>query len=186
MILHTVGDSHALYGWPMLIVPGYEIRCHHLGAKLMHTVTKGDLDAGLAHVRDQLLPGDAICFCFGEIDCRAHAHTHGLDGLVQKYMNHLAWLMEPAPPGLRLVMGPVPPQREPRAVHAGSAEERRAYAQFMNHELWTWAPVLGFRHVNVFSAYSDDQGFLRTELAGNRGHIGDHMPLQAVVRKVLA
>lgn len=185
MILHTIGDSHALYGWPMILAPGFEIRCHHLGARLMYSVSAGKLDREIRDRLEQLLPGDAVCFCFGEIDCRAHAHEHGVSFLAGHYLDRLQWLLEGAPPGPRMVMGVVPPQREPRPVHAGSAEERRGYVQFVNGELARLAPEYGFRFVNVYPGYSDGAGFMRADLAGHRGHIGAHEPLEAAVRAAL-
>lgn len=186
MILHTIGDSHALYGWPMIRVPEYEVRCHHLGARLMYSVVRGKLDKDIRARLEQVMPGDAVCFCFGEIDCRVHAHTHGVTFLAGQYLDRLQWLLEGAPPGPRLVMEVVPPQRDPKPVSNGSAEDRRAYVQFINGELARLAPEHGFRSVHVFRRYADKQGFMREDLVGSRGHIGDPEPLQEAVREVLA
>lgn len=177
VILHTIGDSHALYGWPMVQIPGYDVRCHHLGARLMHTVTTGKLDAVIQNACWHVDQG-MVCFCFGEIDCRAHAHLHGQESLANKYLERIYAL---TPDRMTLVMGIVPPEREPRPVHNGSATQRLAYVQYLNGELARLAPGFGFRFVNVFPGYADAQGFMRSDLAGHQGHIGDHRPLQDAV-----
>merc|ERR1711972_1130069 len=72
--LHTVGDSHCLFGWP----PG-TIK-HWQGPLLCHNVNR----VKLTELNPPLLPGDALCLCFGEIDCRYHIHKQVLKGRKHK------------------------------------------------------------------------------------------------------
>jgi hypothetical protein len=182
--LHTVGDSHALYAWPMLDLPGWEVRCHHLGARLMHTFAEEaeelvDLN-GLG-----LRPGDGVVFSFGEIDCRVHAHEHGVEGLGRRYVERVASLRNGLPPGPWLILAVVPPEREPHGRSAGNPAERLGYVRFLNHEMRLLCPEFGLGYLDAYQAYADADGFFAEELKGHRGHMGDHLPLQTIVREAL-
>jgi len=188
MILHTLGDSHSLYGWNQLTVPGYEeIRIHHLGARLMYTFGKhgAELD-GVRHAVAQIRPGDALVTCFGEIDCRAHAHVHGIEWLAARYVAAVCAVAEEYDLlGPIAVMSVVPPQRNPAPISAGSAEERLGYVRALNADLRQEAGEHGLRYLDVYTPYADSDGFMREDLVGRRGHIGDPFPLYQAVTKVL-
>lgn len=184
-VFYTVGDSHSLYGWPMINLPHYEIICCHLGAHLMNSVGLGKFDRRIKKILERLRPDDAICYCFGEIDCRVHAHQHGIDGLAERYMKRLIALMSSAPPVTKFVMGIVPPEVESGALSAGSPEERRSYVRCLNRDLAFQANLHGWRFIDVYRCYADDEGYMRKDLVGWRGHIGNPTPLQASVREVL-
>lgn len=188
MILHTFGDSHCLHAWKGLRVPGYEeIRCHHLGSRLMHTFArKGAELPGARQALSEVRPGDALVLSFGEIDCRAHAHTHGVAGLAERYIRKVIEVKDEYELlGPIVIMSVVPPQRNPAPVSAGSAEERRGYVHFLNGDLAQQAAIHGLRFLNVYIPYTDDEGFMREDLVGKRGHIGDPLPLYHAVTKVL-
>jgi membrane carboxypeptidase/penicillin-binding protein len=54
MIVHTVGDSHALHGWQD--IKGIQI--HHLGAKLMYTF--GNEKRNLVDIKKLNIPDRSI------------------------------------------------------------------------------------------------------------------------------
>ena len=182
--LHTIGDSHALYGWPMIEV-GYQIQCHHLGARLMASVNQRKLDGPIGHALEQVRPGDVVCFCFGEIDCRVYADQYGVEGMAQEYLGTLRELLDWVPPGPRLVMGVVPPQREPRPKHNGTAMDRKFYVISLNKDLERLATAAGWGFVNVYDRYRNEAGYIATLLAGPRGHVGEPEPLEDAVKVAL-
>jgi hypothetical protein len=70
MSIHTFGDSHSLCGWD-----GTGPVTHHLGPVLCYSFGKEKLNR--CDIRNfNVNHGDAIIFCFGEIDCRADIHNH--------------------------------------------------------------------------------------------------------------
>ena len=65
--IHTVGDSHAKIPWDDITLDNIEIDVHHLGPRLMHTVSK---KPWLTSVKNfNIRKKDIIIYCFGEIDC---------------------------------------------------------------------------------------------------------------------
>lgn len=188
MILHTIGDSHCLHGWKGLQVPGYEeIRCHHLGSRLMHTFAKKGADLpGARHALAEVLPGDALVFSFGEIDCRAHAHQHGVCGLAHRYVAKIVEIRDEYELlGPLVVQSVVPPQRNPAPVSAGSAEDRLGFVHSLNKDLALCAGEHGLRFLDIYTPYRDAYGFMREDLVGRRGHIGDPLPLYHAVTRIL-
>ncbi len=41
--IHTLGDSHCQAGFAAVSVSGVRVVCHHVGAKLMHSVARDGL-----------------------------------------------------------------------------------------------------------------------------------------------
>jgi len=171
-ILRTYGDSHSLHAWPKITVQGWQIETQHLGARLLHSFNTRPL----APVGD----ADVVCFCFGEIDCRVWSFEHGTKGLAQAYIQRVRHLCE-----CPMVMGIVPPERDPRPVHNGDANFRRKAVVLLNLAIHRQCTLNGVRYLDVYQAYRDQEGFMRTDLVGKRGHIGDHRPLENLVRAAL-
>lgn len=182
--IQTVGDSHAVFAWDKILVPGWTVERLHLGSRLMHTfAAKGEEFVNFEDLG--LRPGDALVLSFGEIDCRVHAHQYGIEGLADQYMAKVASMTKHLAPGPRALMGVVPPEREPAPICAGSAEERLGYAHSLNRDLAYLAPLAGWRFLNVYRAYAGPDGFFDPTLLGHRGHIGDPGPLEDMVRRWL-
>ena len=78
MKIHVFGDSHASNvhsHWGRINIPNVNIKCYHIGGKLMHTF--GRLGLNLLNIKNcGVKENDIVIFCFGEIDCRNHVHKH--------------------------------------------------------------------------------------------------------------
>ena len=76
--IHTFGDSHSSNihsHWGYINIPGINIKCNHIGSRLMYTF--GKLGFNLLNIRNYgVKENDTVIFCFGEIDCRNHVHKH--------------------------------------------------------------------------------------------------------------
>jgi len=93
--IHTFGDSHASKEFSHWGSINVDIKCNHLGGRLMHTF--GRLGLNLLNIKNRgVKEGDTVIFCFGEIDCRNHVHKHitrntnyknVIDRLVINYFN---------------------------------------------------------------------------------------------------
>lgn len=124
---------------------------------------------------------DAVCFCFGEIDCRAHAHTHGQENLARDYIDKIRSLTPNSP----IVMSVLPPERNPAPVHNGTAQERLRYVQQLNDQIRHYCTLHRVAYLNVYTRYADPEGFMRADLMGRRGHIGDPSPLKEEILELI-
>ena len=72
---HTYGDSHAgTFGsWDRVKVSGIDIVINWLGPKTMYSFGR---DKEMIIKRNEIGDNDFVCFCFGEIDCRAHINKY--------------------------------------------------------------------------------------------------------------
>lgn len=181
ILIHTVGDSHAWHAW--LNIPF--VKTHQLGPMTMYRF-------GQDHpivVND--IPEEAIAvFCWGEIDCRCHIFKHPpfpetIDKLVDDYLiavDHNAkihpdiWLFNVVPPARH------PLEENPGFPFLGTPQERLGFVRRLNERL----KKSGYPFIDVFSLYSDKDGFLLPELTFDGIHIGEHKPLQSYLEKRLA
>jgi len=198
MSFHTIGDSHAKYPW--CYIPGIEV--HHLGPMLCHTVGKHkhDLVNGMNISREGVKPGDTVCFCFGEIDCRCHVHKfvtanrtykQVIDDIVKDYFISLME-NEKLVSGVRMVVyNVVPPPRKANSPedqdypYRGSDDDRSVYARYFN-EVYDWhCKELGWTFVNVYDRYADTEGFLSKTYSDGHVHIANPVFIVEAVKGLL-
>ena len=196
-MLHTFGDSHAVSGWSELQNSGLlsiEIRIHHLGAKLMHSVGMEGLsllDIQQYGVRN----GDIVVFCFGEIDCRCHVHKHSKNGheqtineLVQKYVATIKLNISKYSDLKVCIYGVVPTFKylgqgnNPEFPFLGTNEQRLGYTLYMNQSLKKACSENGFIFIDTQQYYAGKDGFLESKLSDGGLHIGDFQGLLKELR----
>ena len=56
---------------------------------------------------------------------------------------------------------------------SGPDEARKQYALHMNSDLKVLCSMYGFTFIDVYEAYSDEEGFLNRSLSDGQIHIGD-------------
>eukprot|EP00747_Dinoflagellata_sp_TGD_P059377 gnl/TRDRNA2_/TRDRNA2_151539_c2_seq1.p1 gnl/TRDRNA2_/TRDRNA2_151539_c2~~gnl/TRDRNA2_/TRDRNA2_151539_c2_seq1.p1 ORF type:complete len:388 (-),score=66.12 gnl/TRDRNA2_/TRDRNA2_151539_c2_seq1:81-1220(-) len=183
---HTVGDSHSTYGWHRSVV------VHHLGPLLCYNVHRMNLEAMCGDAVDpseRIEAGDAVCFCFGEIDCRAHVFRHCgdskryqdvIDEIISSYFGYLQSQMPKMPQGVRFfIYNVVPPvRREGQHENTafpfwGSDEERLSYVVYFNARLKVLCGHLGYTFFDIYDSYADADGFLLKEYSDGSVHIKD-------------
>mmetsp|Transcript_78062 Transcript_78062/g.228833 ORF Transcript_78062/g.228833 Transcript_78062/m.228833 type:complete len:225 (+) Transcript_78062:695-1369(+) len=193
---HTVGDSHSANGWPA------NVCTHFVGSLLCYNVARLDLRALAPSVEE----GDAVCFCFGEIDCRCHVHKYCQDGrayqdvideIVARYFAYLRAKLEELPPSVRLIVyNIVPPVKMKNMQHnsdrpmhpfivpfAGSDQDRMLYVDYFNSRLEAECRTGGFVFLDVRALYALEDGFLDPDLSDGSIHIGDGQPLQELLER---
>ena len=69
MKIHTIGDSHSIFGWDNTIIK------HHMGPMLCYTFGTKKLNR-ICLLDFNIEKDDIIIFCLGEIDCRCHIFNH--------------------------------------------------------------------------------------------------------------
>ncbi|VVB50670.1 Uncharacterised protein [uncultured archaeon] len=175
MTLHTFGDSHSHHGWNSLKVTNalsVPIEVHHLGPFLMHTF--GNKKTSLIDLNQyNVKPGDAVVFCFGEIDCRCHinkfhdTYEKTIKDLVLRYMEAIAEVVGDR--SLRVAVEGVLPTVEisksqkfnnPDFPFLGSDAQRQTYISRMNMLLKEACSRRGYTFFDVFSEHSTPDGFL--------------------------
>lgn len=182
MKIHTIGDSHAVYGWS-------GVEHHHLGAVLCYSYGKDHNRVPIQTYNIQT--GDVVIFCLGEIDCRCHIHKKMnestsyqmvIDSIVERYFASIhSSLSEIADVKLKHigVYNVVPPVKKeglwenPEFPYLGTDEERRNYVQYFNAKLSAACALHGYIFVDVYEKYADSDGFLRKDLSDGNVHILD-------------
>mmetsp|Transcript_94928 Transcript_94928/g.277566 ORF Transcript_94928/g.277566 Transcript_94928/m.277566 type:complete len:722 (+) Transcript_94928:188-2353(+) len=187
-VFHTVGDSHSRFGWPPCVIQ------HWQGPLLCFNVDRVDLRKMHPPIRG----GDAICLCFGEIDCRCHVHKHVtedrtyqvvIDGIIERYFKHLREQERLLPPAVRIfVYNVLPPVRKANAElntdypYLGEDEERLAYVRYFNNRLKQECHHTDFRFFEVYDQYADDEGFLSEEYSDGNVHVANGVWIDEVIR----
>lgn len=180
MSLHIIGDSHALNGWEGTIQ-------HHLGPLLCFSFGKEKLHR--CDIRNfDIKDGDSIVFCLGEIDCRCHIHKHItnsttykhiISNIVDNYFKAIEIIVTVSQIKLRnvCVFNVVPPVKKndvwecPEYPYLGTDEERKKYVLFFNEKLKEKCVEKNIVYFDVYNNYSDENGFLRTDLSDSNVHI---------------
>ena len=161
MRIHTVGDSHAVKGWPSDIV------IHRLGPVLCYSFGKEQL--GRCDIRNyDIEDGDSIVFCLGEIDCRCHVYKHVdemntymdvIDEIVCAYFEAIKTNVYVSEIKFRnvCVYNVVPPVEKYNVSenveypYLGSDEERREYVLYFNRKLREKCAENGYVFFDVYN-----------------------------------
>jgi hypothetical protein len=181
MGIHTVGDSHALFGWEGATI-------HHLGPKLCHSFGHSTMlfDINTFGLQES----DTLVFCFGEIDCRCHVHKyvhptvpfrHVIDKIVVNYIQAVQRTVGVLKVNLHKVclFNVVPPVHKDTTAenfdypYLGSDLDRKEYVLYFNQKLKEACHIHDFVFINVYDKYSDSDGFLNLDLSDGNVHIRD-------------
>jgi lysophospholipase L1-like esterase len=181
MTIHTVGDSHSDFGWS-------GVTKHHLGPVLCYSFGKEKLER--CDIRTfNMVDGDTIIFCFGEIDCRSHVHKYEnyqktITSIVDAYFEAIALNVRVAKLTLQVcVYNVVPPitkhnnSENPDFPYRGTDEERKQYVLYFNQKIKEKCVEYGYIFFDVYHHYVDDQGFLKRELSDGHVHIAEGVHL---------
>lgn len=130
-----------------------------------------------------------VCFCWGEIDCRCHVFKHQpwedcIDKLSENYLGAIKLNVVGRDPKKVWVYNVVPPPRRdvpegrlpenPFFPFMGSDAERRFFVNRLNKRLSEFP----YKFINVYSQYSDDDGFLLLSKSDDGIHVSDPEPLE--------
>ena len=192
---HTYGDSHAgTFGsWDRVKVPGIDIVINWLGPKLMYSFGR---DKEIIVKQEDIKENDFICFCFGEIDCRAHINKYepswkeNIDNLVEEYFKAITLNVKDL--NVKVCVYNAVPQLERsdkrnkwirdweeqdpinRAVK-GTDKDRAKYTVYMNQRLKELCKAHGYIFFDVYEKYVDEKGYLNPSYSDGNCHI--HNPI---------
>jgi len=184
MTIHTVGDSHSLFGWP-----NYINKCH-VGPMLCYSFGKEKLnriDIRKYNMKD----GDTIIFSLGEIDCRGHIYKYItetntyqniIDNIVQGYFEaiHLniatslvkfknVCIYNVVPTIVTTNIG----SGHPVYPWIGDDSIRKEIVLYFNKMLKEKCEEYNYIFFDIFHKYTDNNGFLNTEFSDGSVHIKD-------------
>jgi len=181
--IHTFGDSHAKHVWEAIQTTNLKTHTHHIGAKLMYTFGKEKLN--LLNISDKqynVIEGDYVCFCFGEIDCRCHIfkykdeYQETIQNLVNNYFEAIALNLQTinVKP---IVFNVLPPsdlpigEQNPEYPHLGTIQERITYTKTMNNCLKNGCELYNYIFLDVYDSYCNKEGSLDSAYTRDRVHI---------------
>lgn len=177
---HTVGDSHSMMGWPSKVIR------HFQGPLLCYNVKR----VVLKDLQPPVQEGDALCWCFGEIDCRNQVHRFCsetrsykdvIDEIIERYIAHVCSQKAQMPPGVKIFLYNVPPPQYAQVLdkcwtampYRGTDEERRLFVLYFNSRLREECLKHGWTFFDIYDKYTDDAGFLKLELSDKSVHVAD-------------
>ena len=187
MSFHTIGDSHAAAGWVRLS----SVQTHCVGAWTAYAIGRDGLNR--LNIEDIVKPGDSACFCFGEIDCRAHVHKHVdetdrpawvIGRIVADYLHvihrnmqlvgNLSGYLYSVPPAARSASSVVGSDYP----FLGTDSDRAAYVTMFNDMQFHHGAFYGFRPIDVWHKYADSNGLLDRRFSTDGVHIHDPIHLR--------
>jgi hypothetical protein len=181
MRIHTIGDSHSMYGWRY--IPGVVV--HHIGPKLCYSIGRDGLTLDDSY---GLETGDIVVFSFGEIDCRCHIHKYVgegksyqniIDDIVEAYISRVCALALSIPTIRFCIYNVVPAvERSTTCENSeypflGTDEERKAYTRYFNACLRVECAANKLTFIDVHDLYSDERGFINHKYSDGHVHINN-------------
>ena len=178
MTIHTIGDSHSKSGWED--IPNIEI--HWLGPKLCYSIGRDGIDITQFNIND----GDTVIFSFGEIDCRCHVHKYItknqdykkiIDSIIHSYFTNIKIAVDNFSDLKTIIYNIVPPIQKyncvenPEQPFLGTDEERKQHVLYFNEKLREKCIEYNFVFLDIYSDYTDENGFLNKSLSDGNVHI---------------
>lgn len=195
-MIHTYGDSHSMFGWRDVNIT--RVTINHLGPKLMYSFGR---DNSVIVNSNVLQSGHSVVFCFGEIDCRCHVHKYVnkdnknfediIDNItslyvqtvnknVFSYKNHnVKTYIYSVPPPIKRANG----TENIEFPFLGTDYERLSYHRYMNESLRQKCIENDLLFFDVYSCYSDSEGFLISGYSDGICHIKNPIYIEEKIRE---
>ena len=196
-VIHTFGDSHALFGW------GDDIKKNNINSSLCYTFGKKKLQR-IDIRKFNVKTNDTIIFCLGEIDCRCHIHKHItpdntfqmiIEEIINDYIEAIQLNVKVFNNKLKnvCIYSVTPPIKkesiriEPEFAYPflGTDEERKQYILYFNKILEQKCTENNFTFFDVYNHYVDAEGFLCKELSDGLIHIKNGVYIQKFIDEYL-
>jgi len=190
----TFGDSHSYFNFKNIsgisVTSITENKIFGIGAVTMHRAGRD-----MIRFSDYNLPKDKmIICCFGEIDVRCHIHNQLQKGrtekdiissLVMGYMNMLRMNNEEYKN--IAVVSVVPPATDKARDNkqypfVGTCEDRARYTKKLNKELEKQCKENGFKYLDIYNLYKDENDLLPYELSDGGCHISDNSRIKHLLK----
>ena len=192
MVIHAIGDSHVKLnfgGDPRIVV-------HHLGPVTMRAVSR-DGRNNISPKELGVEDGDAVIWCFGEIDVRCHLirqrdmlneHISTIvDLLAMGYINSILDIQH----GMEVktvVLGVIPPTdltNDMNYPRVGALYERVWARNTLNKSLENYCILRDFIYLDPYKEFTDGAGALISNMSDGQVHVGNayaHLVVEEVMR----
>ena len=192
-MIHTFGDSHCYFGWNN--IPN--VKTHHLGPKLCFSVGRDGIDIKDGYCVNE---GDTVVFCFGEIDCRCNIHKYVsfeknykevIDYIVDNYFAKIKTAVDRFINLKTFIYNVVPPiekyntDENPDYPFLGTDDDRKSYVLYFNEKLQAKCLEYNYIFFNIYSEYTDKNGFLNKSLSDGNVHILDGIHIKNYIKDKL-
>lgn len=181
--LYTFGDSHSFIDiWKTMKIPNVEI--------VVNPVKESPTMARFAAAKLSYLniknkgveENDIVCFCFGDMDCRAHFtksnnfsnYKHLITEVASRYFEAIHMNVQQYENLTTIVFNVVPTAKNFTDVSfAGTPEQRREVVQYMNFKLKQFCEEYNYIFLDVYYKYIDETGFFNPNLKDFSVHIAN-------------
>ena len=187
MILHTFGDSHR---FSCLVQDSSITLVKAAKNPGLGTMAKfGTEKLAFINIKNyEVNEGDAVCFCFGEIDCRSHfckpqnfkIYKELINEMVSRYFEAIKLNAEQYKKITVLIFNVVPAIKKdtqkyqhPKFPHVGTDEERKTVVLYMNSKLKEYCQKYDYIFLDVYDKYCGIDGLFNPELSDGTVHIGN-------------
>lgn len=192
MKLYTFGDSHSrCLSWQTVKIELLEIKLYQGTPSTMSRFAGEKLE--FLNIKDfGVEENDAVCFCFGEIDCRMHFskqvnfknHELLIDELVKRYFEAISKNVEQYKNLITMVFNISPPCRNFNdAIFIGTDEERKKIYLYMNYKLKEYCQLYNYIFLDVYDKYCDDDGFLKLLFKDTAVHINNGIYIEEFLKQ---
>jgi hypothetical protein len=198
-MIHTIGDSHSMFGWKD--IKEFSIKINHIGPKLMHTFSRDREKTVSPFIYQSVSKSDMLVYCFGEIDCRCHIAKHItsdvsyitiIDRLTSLYLDTVQYMSARyLPEGAKsAIYSVVPPIRKLDGVNnteypfLGNDLDRLYYHQYMNSRLRSLCRENNIIFFDITGKYEDSEGYLIPEKSDRICHINDPQGIIDTIREL--
>ena len=164
-----------------------DIRTHRLGPVLCYSFGRDVFSkCDISLKKYKVLDGDIVVFAFGEIDCRCHINKYDsnsyvslIDQIVKNYIIAIKRNVQKCNAKLHAVCIfniPPPASRDktnenPNYPFLGDDETRKSYHLYFNTKLLEEAKNNGYKFIDVYEQYSDNNGYLSEKYSDGKVHI---------------
>lgn len=193
--LWTFGDSHAgtWAGWDQIKINNLNIKICSYPSTLMYSWAhslKEEEQFDLVEIKKD----DYVCFCYGEIDMRAHIHKYkdewqtNIDNLLDKFFEKIYIKTNDITSNI-IISNIVPHLYNepplPGVPREGSPEDVKKYTLYANEGLQKRTKEYNYIFLDLYNKCINKDGFLIREMSDQICHIKDFKYLKEWLEKFM-
>jgi len=179
-MIHTFGDSNAIYPWNSIHLDDASINCHQLVDKTCASFGMDKID--VFNIKNYgVEEGDIVCFIFGMIDCTSNnigknkeIYKEITNRIIENYFATIKINVEQYK-NLTIIIECVQPVVKDGSCKqvAGTDIDRRKYTEYFNFKLKKACEEYKYLFLNTYKKYCGPDRFMNDSLRDVNLHIGN-------------